>query len=254
MHVADLFDVSGRVSVVIGAASAVALSCAHVLADNRARVSVVDADQTLLDRLGRTPGLERADLHCADVMRADALRAVLARIEEVAGQVDIAIISAIPEPAPWIGAAGRSIDAIDPALWQQHVDAGLSAAYVALGAVVPAMKARRRGSIVVATPPGSSSTGRPRSAALAAIAAGTGHLVRQVALELAGSGVRVNAMAVAAAAGGPSEDRNARPGLALEQEIEALALYLASDASSYMTGIQLTMDGGAGLGVAGSRS
>ena len=93
--------------------------------------------------------------------------------------------------------------------------------------------------------------------------AGTAHLVRQVALELARYNIRVNAMAPGSFLTGIGGGRMADPEvqrrfaaanplgrMAKPDDIQGLALYLASPASSYVTGAQLAIDGGGSLGQA----
>jgi NAD(P)-dependent dehydrogenase (short-subunit alcohol dehydrogenase family) len=91
--------------------------------------------------------------------------------------------------------------------------------------------------------------------------AGVMHMVRHVALELAEFGIRVNAIApgpfVTNIGGGWLRDPEVKKAwdssvplgkIAVTDQIKPLALYLASDASSYMTGSHVVIDGGAMIG------
>jgi NAD(P)-dependent dehydrogenase (short-subunit alcohol dehydrogenase family) len=123
------------------------------------------------------------------------------------------------------------------------------------------MKPQRSGRIIVTTSNASiinePIVGTPYMPAKAAAA----HLVRQAALELARYNIRVNAIAPGAfitnIAGGRLKnpaDRQAFEGrsplhhIASTQEIMGLALFLASNASSYVTGAEILIDGGCVLG------
>jgi len=128
--------------------------------------------------------------------------------------------------------------------------------FATIRASVPHMKRHGSGSIIATTSIAglrpSAVVGTPYMVAKAAAA----HLVRQAALELAGFGIRVNAIAP-----GPFLTPITSPGLksiwekalpmrrvATTQEIKGLALFLASPASGYVTGAQFVIDGGSLLG------
>jgi NAD(P)-dependent dehydrogenase (short-subunit alcohol dehydrogenase family) len=135
--------------------------------------------------------------------------------------------------------------------------------FVSLKCVVPVMRAQRSGSIIVTTSVAAVKAENFVCTAYLAAKAGAAHLVRQVALELAGSNIRVNAIAPGSFVTGIGGGRMADPAvqkrfaaanpmgrMAMPDEIKGLALFLASPASSYMTDAHLTIDGGGSLGLA----
>jgi len=124
------------------------------------------------------------------------------------------------------------------------------------------MKPQRKGSIVATSSNAAvfneSIVGMPYMPAKA----GVMHMVRHVALELAEFGIRVNAIApgpfVTNIGGGWLRDPAVKAAwdssvplgkIAVTDQIKPLALYLASDASSYMTGSHVVIDGGAMIGM-----
>ena len=121
---------------------------------------------------------------------------------------------------------------------------------------MPHLKKRGGGRVIVTTSTAATKTspmvGTPYLATKGAVA----HLVRQLALELARYNITVNAIQP-----GPFETRIAFPDLipvfasgspmhriGRPEEIEGLALFLASDSSSFVTGAQYNIDGGQLLG------
>src|SRR5207302_5148823 len=120
------------------------------------------------------------------------------------------------------------------------------------------MKAGKKGgSIIVTTSNASTITVPIVATAYMAAKAGVAHLVRQVALELAAYRIRVNAIAPGAfvtnIGGGVLRNPEARAvwdktiplgKMGQPEQIKGLALYLASDASSFMTGTEVLIDGG----------
>ncbi|HUJ75894.1 MAG TPA: SDR family oxidoreductase, partial [bacterium] len=155
---------------------------------------------------------------------------------------------------------GCSLDDLSDELWQKIIDTNLSSMfYVGKRAARP-MRAARRGSIINIASINAFviSNIAPRyNAAYCVAKAGVAHLTRAMAAQWAADGVRVNALApgyiltdqTAASARIPEvyqRNLKATP-MGRYGRIEELAgslLYLASDASSFMTGSVLTVDGG----------
>jgi len=123
------------------------------------------------------------------------------------------------------------------------------------------MKAgKKSGSIIVTSSNASTITAPIVATAYVAAKAGVSHLVRNVALELAEYGIRVNTISpglfVTNIGGGVLSDPAVQAvwdksvplgKMGQPSQIKALALYLASDASSFMTGAELFIDGGISL-------
>lgn len=264
MKAEQLFSVTGRVAAVTGGASGLGFAIARALADNGARVTLLDADadaaEAAAGELAARGGLARA--LPADVTDAAAMRDAFAAIAAADGGLDAVFANAgIPAGPGFLASDGRRIPAgaienIPEELWRQVLDVNLHGVFHTIQAAVPHLKARKGGRIVVTTSVAGTKTspgvGTPYLATKAAIA----HLVRQLAVELAADNILVNAIQP-----GPFRTRITTPDLlplfeqsspshrvGRSEEIEGLALFFASDASSFVTGAQYTIDGGTLLG------
>lgn len=273
MNLNDLYLVRGRSAIVTGAASGLGLSIADALATCGAHVTLLDLDGDAAER-------EAARLREGGfAVRAAALditdRVALDREFDAAaaaqGGLDIVFANAGIDPGPGFASGSErgkrvpehQIENYSDERWRRVISVSLDATFFSIRAAARLMKPANRGSIVVTT---SISAVRPAPAvgmAYMAAKAGAAHLVRSSALELARYGVRVNAIAPgpfstnisanrpdveefrAAQAAGVPIGRVASP-----DEIRGLALLLASDASSFITGEQIVIDGGASLGTA----
>ena len=125
------------------------------------------------------------------------------------------------------------------------------------------MRPRRFGRIIMTTSLAATRVEPAIGSAYMAAKAGARHLMHSIALELAADGITANAIApgffVTNIGGGHARDPGVQAALAKEipmhrvgqpDEIKALALFLASPASEYITGQEIVIDGGWGLGVA----
>ncbi|MBC7378346.1 MAG: SDR family oxidoreductase [Burkholderiaceae bacterium] len=263
-HAAQLFDLKGRPCVVTGAASGIGLAIAEVLAANGSRLLLLDRDaQGLNDVASRLQA--SAASRALDVADADALRQAVDAFITDTGRIDGLFANAgISGGAGFGTAAGVTsgqLEQQDGKHWHSILDVNLLGVLNSLQAVVPAMKRQRSGSIVITA----SITGIQAepfvSYSYATAKAAVIQVMRQSALELGPFGIRVNAIAPGfiktAIAGGRLHDAAVESALSRKialgrlgavHELQGIALLLASDAGSYITGSVLPVDGGALLG------
>lgn len=266
MRIAELFDVRDLVVVVTGGAGGIGFAIADALSDNGAKILILDKDAeklgaavtALRGRGGKVEG------RAVDVFNASALKAVIDDLVAREGRLDVVFANAGISGGPgFLFADGKrnpagALEAVSDALWDSVIDADLMSVVAMMKAAAPHMKRQRAGRIVVTTSVAAAKTenfvGYPYIAAKAAAA----HLVRQVGLELAKYNVQVNAIAPGPFLTTIGANRMADPivrkafesapllhRMATPEEIQGLALMLASPAASYMTGALFSIDGGA---------
>jgi NAD(P)-dependent dehydrogenase (short-subunit alcohol dehydrogenase family) len=271
-RVLDQFDLRGRSAFITGAASGLGLAYAEAMGEAGAAVTLSDLslehaerEATRLRGLGISARAWPVDV--ADAAQVGA--AVDAHVREHGG-LDIVFANAgigvgdgFMSPAGGRAPAGQ-IDTFDLDHWRQTIDVNLSGVLYTIRHAARAMKAADKpGSIIVTSSNAATITVPIVGTAYMAAKAGVSHLVRQVALELAAHRIRVNAIApgsfVTNIGGGALRDPAVQAvwdkavplgKMGQPAQIKALALYLASDASSFMTGAELIIDGGVALGAA----
>jgi NAD(P)-dependent dehydrogenase (short-subunit alcohol dehydrogenase family) len=250
----------GRRALVTGGASGLGLGLVERLAAVGARVVALDVDATALSALAaRFPAGEvrTAQVDVTDDAAVDA--AVAAAVTELGG-LDLLVNSA--------GVfAFRSIEATDPALWDRILDVNLRGTYLVLRAAIPALKASGHAAVVnIASDAGK--RGYPLLAAYCASKFGVVGLTQAVAAEVAGDGVRVNAVCPATVAETGMGAQVAREKVELgwgrdvaevlergaasfplgrvgtvDDVVEA-TMFLLSDSAAWITGEALNVDGG----------
>jgi len=194
----------------------------------------------------------------ADVADAAAVDAMVARATAELGPIDVLVCNAAIRPH-------KAITDTSPEDWHRVIAVNLHSAYYLARAVVPGMKERRRGSLI-ALGGQSSLTGRPNTAAVTAAKHGLLGLVRALAAELGPFGIRANTVVPGFMdterrhAEWYPEFRQAPPGapgqleaiplrrLGRPEEIADACVFLASDASAYVTGDELRVMGGRVIG------
>jgi NAD(P)-dependent dehydrogenase (short-subunit alcohol dehydrogenase family) len=269
MAVLDQFDIRGRSGLVTGAASGIGLAYAETLAEAGAKVTLSDIDGEGAEREAarlRTEGFE-ARAARLDVTDRAQMEQVFDAHAAAYGGLDICFANAGIDPGPgfWNPKGHRNedgqIDTAPPERWDRTIAINLTGVYDTFRNAARLMKPQRRGSIVATSSNAAilneSIVGMPYMPAKA----GVMHMVRHVALELAEFGIRVNAIApgpfVTNIGGGWLRDPAVKKAwdssvplgkIAVTDQIKPLALYLASDASSYMTGSHVVIDGGAMIG------
>lgn len=271
LDASSLFDVRGRSVLVTGAASGIGYGYAEVMAANGALVTLSDADADGLDAAVNRLRALSPDVTgvVADVLQPDTLRAAVDDVLARHGRVDVLFANAGISAGPGFlrGDGTRNeaaaLEHLSLDTFDRAVSVNLRGALATIQAVVPAMKARRSGRIVVTTTVSLMRTETLVSTLYVASKAALGQLVRQAALELAAHGILVNGIApgptVTNIGGGRLQDAAAREPferaiplhrLATPADLQGAALFLASEASAYVTGTQIVVDGGGCLGAA----
>ena len=265
------FDITGRSALVTGAASGIGLAYAEAMAEAGAGVTLTDIDGDAAEREAARLREEGYDARAAalDVSDLDQTAAVFDAHVAAFGGLDSAFANAGIDPGAgfWNPGGFRNpegqIDTLDPARWERTIRINLTGVFHTIREAARVMKASGKGGSIIAT----SSNAAVVNEAIVGLPympakAGVAHLVRHAAFELAAYRIRVNAIApgpfVTNIGGGwlkkdpvvrKAWDAMVPLGSVAEvHQIKPLALYLASDASSYMTGGHVMIDGGMALG------
>ena len=247
----DLFRLDGQVAVVIGGAGGLGSAMARGLAEAGAAVAVADVGvepgQRVADEIVKAGG--RALAVPVDVSDSASVERMAALIEERLGPIDALVNSA--------GITHRSPAADFPeAQWHRVIAVNLTGVFHGCQIVGRRMLARRRGRIVnIASIAGQ--IGLTGTVAYAASKGGVVMLTRALAVEWAPHNVRVNAIAPSWFESNIGDLIHREPGYAeramrrvpagrmgTPDELVGAALYLASDASTMVTGHVLAVDGG----------
>ncbi len=251
----SLFSLRGRVGFVTGASSGLGVDCATALAMAGADVALAARRGERLERLAADLGREfgvRAAAIPLDVTSDEQIDAALARARQELGLVDILVNNAGISPT------GRA-ENLPRAIWDAAIATNLTAPMMLAQRVARALiDARRPGRIInMVSIYATVASSIYRLSAYTAAKAGLLNLTRQLAVEWAGYGILVNALAPgwipteateAGMAKGGNRERMERwtplGRLGRPDEIRGPIIFLASAASSYVTGAMLSVDGG----------
>jgi 3-oxoacyl-[acyl-carrier protein] reductase len=236
----------GRVALVTGAGQGVGAGIAAALATRGAAVAVNDVAADRAERVAAElrAGGGRAHPVVADVTDLAAVQAMTAEVEQRLGPVDVLVNNAGIPP----GFRLRPFRDLAVEDWDAFVRLNLYGVLHGAKATVDGMCDRGWGRIVTVSseagrmglPTGVSLYGASKAAAIG--------FSRHLALELVGTGVTVNCVALGLIARGPDDDR--RPPwptarLGQPDDVAGAVCYLASDAASWVTGQVLGVNGGA---------
>jgi gluconate 5-dehydrogenase len=245
------FDLSGKLALVTGAGSGLGLAIARGLGRGGARVMLNGRHGAKLEAAVAALAGEgiAAEALPFDVTDAAAVEGATGRIARDYGALDILVNNA----AVNIRAPLADYSLAD---WRALQAANLDGPFMVTRAVLPSMKARRRGKIINICSL-ASDLGRPNIVAYAASKGGLKMLTRALAVELAPHNVQVNGIApgffrtemnaalVADAEFSSWVERRTPAGRWGEPaEIAGAAVFLASSAADYVTGHLLYVDGG----------
>jgi len=273
MKTLDQFDITGRSALVTGAASGIGLAYAEVMAEAGAKVTLTDIDAEGAERETARLAGEGFDVRWAACDVADLEQVARAFDDHVKayGGCDIAFANAGLDVGGgfWTPDDKRNpegqLDVYDPERWYKSIGINLTGCFHTVREATRVMKAnthRRGGSIVITSSNAAEVNEAIVGVPYMAAKAGVKHFMRHAAFELAAYGIRVNAIAPGPFVtnigdGWVKKNPQAKKAwdelcplgrMAETYQIKPLALLLASDAGSYMTGSPVMIDGGMQLG------
>ena len=248
----DLFDLTGKVAVVTGAGRGIGRGIAEALAGFGAAVVLAGRTPSVLEEAAgaiRAAG-GRAAVQVADVSQEASVLALRDAALAAFGQIDVLVNNAGINPI-W-----RTIEKTSLADWQSILDVNLTGTFLCCKYLGAAMAERGSGAVVnISSVAGH--VGLTRSTPYCASKGGVELLSKALAIEWAARGVRVNCLTPGyvdtdLTAGLLHHETLSKPFLdhtpmgrfGQPRDMMGAAVFLASDASSYMTGQSLVVDGG----------
>lgn len=254
----------GKVALITGAASGIGRAIALLLAREGARVAALDLHTERLAEVVaaiRREGGEAVPVRC-DVAQADALEEAINQAAAQWGRLDIVCANA------GINGVWAPIEELTLAEWERTLRINLTGTFLTIKYAVPHLKATRGAIVVTSSVNGTRSFRATGASAYSVSKGGQAILTKMLALELAPSGVRVNAICpgyTATNIGENTEQRNLeqfRPAgdpppvyipltgddqPAPPEQIAQVVLFLASPAASHVTGTEVWVDGALSL-------
>ncbi|RJF91275.1 SDR family NAD(P)-dependent oxidoreductase [Sphingomonas cavernae] len=254
---------AGQAALVTGGGGGIGRAIALAFAGAGADIAIADIVPERCDEAAaRVRELGRRAVACpTDVTDTDQIRAAIEAADAAFGRLDILVNNAG-------GVSRRTFSEQSERSWRKHIDLNLVSMLAATSAAIPIMVRGGSGGAIINVTSIEAARAAPGYAVYAACKAGMNNFTRTMALELADDGIRVNAIApdftttpgLRGNVTGPVDESKwiqptpeqengiarriplGRPGLA--EECGQAALFLASPASSYVTGIVLPVDGG----------
>ena len=241
-----------QVAIVTGAASGFGAEIARSFVREGARVVIADLNEAGAQKVAAEIGQAAVAVKCDVSQRADIDRAVKMAREHF-GEIDIVVNNAgfTHKNQPFLD--------VDEATYDRCFDVNVKAIYHMINAVVPGMRARKSGCIINI---GSTAGLRPRPGLTWYNASkGAANLLsKSLAVELAGDNIRVNVICPVMGDTGMLGDFMGIPDtpenrarfiatipmgrLSVPKDIANAAVFLASDEASFLTGLELPVDGG----------
>ena len=273
--ISELFNVTGYGAVVTGGASGIGLALTEALAANGARVTMLDVHPQRIEN--ETKRLREAGLDVrgktVDVTDHKALDAAVDEAAREYGRLDVVCANAGIDSGPgfvgsWVGSQRQrnpegALESYSDERWHRVIDINLNGVFATVRAAARHMKPRKSGRIIVTTSLAATHVEPAIGSAYMAAKAGAAHFMRSAALELAAYNITVNAIApgfiITNIGGGHAHNPETQKAVSkvipmhrvgFPEDLEGLALFFASPGSGYITGQEVIIDGGWGLGTA----
>jgi NAD(P)-dependent dehydrogenase (short-subunit alcohol dehydrogenase family) len=253
-NVMEQFSLKGKVAIVTGGGQGLGKSMALGLA--QAGADIVIAARRIESALETKPLIEQEGVSCTvikgDVRNESDIKEVIAEVLQKFGKIDILFNNA----GTWRGDNAEKVTTED---WREVIDVNLTGPFIVSREVGVVMLKQGKGSIVnIASMSGMIVNTPQNQCAYNASKGGLIMLTKSMAAEWALRGVRVNAICPGYMRTEMSEDRYQKKDPAIERwfsmtpmgrsgttdELMGIAVYLASDASSFVTGATYLVDGG----------
>jgi 2-deoxy-D-gluconate 3-dehydrogenase len=266
-----MFDLSGRVAILTGGAGMLGrqytrtlleAGCKVVVADVSAEQATAAAREAMLDAGSEAVGWG------VDVRKKDAVEQMVAAVVQRFGRLDVLINNAAIDPKFDSSVAAQQANTFEEyplELWQQSLDVNLTGAFLCSQAAGKVMVREKRGVVVnicstygLVAPDqrlyqreGEAEQKLFKPAAYSVTKAGIAHLTRYLAVYWGNAGIRVNTLTPGGVFNSQDDEfvtkyaaRTPLGRMAQQNEMNGAMLFLVSDASSYMTGANVVVDGG----------
>lgn len=260
---AGIIDLTGQVVFVTGGGGGIGRSIALNMADMGADVALIEAVPERCEQLTEMIEARGRKALCipGNVMDVEALQHAIAAAAEKFGRLDVLVNNAG-------GVTRRGFLDLAEKNWRRHIDLNLVSNLAATQAALPVMIAGERGGSIINVTSIEAARAAPGYAVYAACKAGVNNLTRTLALEFAEHGIRVNAIApdytvtpgTRGQFTGPVDEASwPRPSAeqedvirrriplgraGIDEECGRVAVFLASQMASYVTGTIIPVDGG----------
>lgn len=266
-----LFDLSGRVAILTGGAGLLGCQYTRTLLEAGAKVVVADLDAQQATKTAEGAVAEiggEAIGRGVDVRLKEEVEDMVTAVSSRFGRIDILINNAAIDPKLDADVAARLVNTFEDyplELWQQSLDVNLTGAFLCSQAVGKVMLAQSRGVMVnvcstygLVAPDqrlyqraGEREQTLFKPAAYSVTKAGIAHLTRYLAAYWGGRGIRVNTLTPGGVYNAQDDEfvakyaaRTPLGRMATVNDMNGAMLFLVSDASSYMNGANLVVDGG----------
>ena len=241
-----------RTIIVTGAGRNIGEGIAHALADEGARVAVVDIIRERAEGVARDINAARADAAlpvACDVTNSDDVQAMVAGVVDAWGDIYALVNN--------VGVVDRkNILETDEAEWDRVVNISLKSVFLVSKYVAQRMVGQGKGGRIINIGSTSGLAGRSNAVAYPSAKAGVYNLTRSLAMQLAPHGIRVNTVTpnrirTEAEPGAPPRNwqvTNLVGRQGTPQDVAAVVAFLASDDADFITGSDITVDGGVRAG------